>query len=318
MLVESVFLARISPLLQLLLLLSALVSQAQAEGCVGVVPAGGSKEYWRQVEAGAESAVKGSGLSIYFRGPGREDTPLAQAKIIDMMVTRGCQAVIVAPVSTRIADSVAALNARGIPAIYIDRDMGGDVAAVIATNNFQAGVLAGEQMVAALQGSGRVAVMRKHAQVQSTTLREEGFIQAARAGGLEVVFEGYMEPDSVRALADFHAVLPQVDGVFAPNDHTVATTLAALRRAKSSDRKVLIGFDSSPLLIEGLQQGWITGLVVQQPYAMGYQSVQLALQLISGQPLAEPRQEIALPVSYVTRSNLDSPEIARLLRRQSP
>jgi len=127
-----------------------------------------------------------------------------------------------------------------------------------------------------------------------------------------------MEPDSVRALADFHAVLPQVDGVFAPNDHTVATTLAALRRAKSIDRKVLIGFDSSPLLIEGLQQGWITGLVVQQPYAMGYQSVQLALQLISGQPLAEPRQEIALPVSYVTRNNLDSPEIARLLRPEAP
>ena len=310
--------ARISPLLQLLLLLSALVSQAQAEGCVGVVPAGGSKEYWRQVEAGAESAAKGSGLSIYFRGPGREDTPLAQAKIIDMLVQRGCKAVVVAPVSSRIADTVAALNAKGIPAIYIDRDMGGDVAAVIATNNFQAGVLAGEQMVAALQGSGRVAVMRKHAQVQSTTLREEGFIQAARAGGLEVVFEGYMEPDSVRALADFHAVLPQVDGVFAPNDHTLAATLAALRRAKTSDRKVLIGFDSSPLLIEGLQQGWITGLVVQQPYAMGYQSVQLALQLISGQPLAEPRQEIALPVSYVTRNNLDSPEIARLLRPEAP
>ena len=58
--------------------------------------------------------------------------------------------------------------------------------------------------------------------------------------------------------------------------------------------------------------------MVQQPYAMGYQSVQLALQLISGQPLAEPRQEIALPVSYVTRNNLDSPEIARLLRPEAP
>lgn len=310
--------ARISPLLQLLLLLSALVPQARAEGCVGVVPAGGSKEYWRQVEAGAESAAKGSGLVIYFRGPGREDTPLAQAKIIDMLVQRGCKAVVVAPVSSHIADSVARLNAKGIPTIYIDRDMGGDVAAVIATNNFQAGELAGQQMAAALPRGGRVAVMRKHAQVQSTTQREEGFIQAARAGGLEIVFEGYMEPDSVKTLADLHALLPEVDGVFAPNDHTLAATLAALRRAKTSDRKTLIGFDSSPLLIEGLQQGWIAGLVVQQPYAMGYQSVQRALQLIDGRPLEEPRQIIALPVSYVTRNNLDTPEIARLLRHESP
>jgi hypothetical protein len=38
------------------------------------------------------------------------------------------------------------------------------------------------------------------------------------------------------------------------------------------------------------------------------------LQLIKGQPLAEPRQLIALPVSYVTRENLQSPEIARLLQ----
>lgn len=164
--------------------------------------------------------------------------------------------------------------------------------------------------------------MRKHAAVLSTTQREEGFIQAAKAGGLQIVFEGYMEPDSLKTLADLFAVLPQVDGVFAPNDSAVATTLAALRRAKTSDRKVLIGFDSSPLLIEGLEQGWVSGLVVQQPYAMGYQSVQLALQLISGQPLAEPRQVIALPVSYVTRENMHSPEIAKLLHpepaRQSP
>jgi ribose transport system substrate-binding protein len=299
-----------------LLLQPALVTLAQAEACVGVVPAGGSKEYWRYVEAGAESAVKGSGLSIYFRGPGREDAALAQAKIIDMLVERGCKAVVVAPVSAQIADSVAALNTKGIPVIYIDRDMGGDVAAVIATDNFHAGVLAGEQMVAALHGAGGVAIMRKHADVQSTTLREEGFIQAVRAGGLEIVFEGYLEPDSVKTLADFHAVLSRVDGVFAPNDVSVATTLAALRRAKTSDRKVLIGFDSSPLLIEGLEQGWIHGLVVQQPYAMGYQSVKLALQLISGQPLAKPRTVVSLPVSYVTRENMQSPEIARLLQPQ--
>jgi ribose transport system substrate-binding protein len=300
--------------LLILLFLPASATLAQAEGCVGVVPAGGSKEYWRQVEAGAESAVTGSGLNIYFRGPGREDTPQAQAKIIDMLVQRGCKAVVVAPVASQIADSVATLNAKGIPVIYIDRDMGGDVAAVFATDNFQAGVLAGEQMVLALQGAGGVAVMRKRAEVQSTTLREEGFIQAAKAGGLEIVFEGYLEPDSVKTLADFHAVLSRVDGVFAPNDLSVATTLAALRRAKTSDRKVLIGFDSSPLLIEGLEQGWIHGLVVQQPYAMGYQSVQLALQLLRGSPLAERRQVNSLPVSYVTRDNMQKPEIARLLQ----
>ena len=310
--------ARFSSFLFRLLLLSVLALPVQAEECVGVVPAGGSKEYWRQVQAGAESAAKGSGFGIYFRGPGREDAPQAQAKIIDMLVQRGCKALVVAPVAAQIADSVSALNTRGIPVIYIDRDMGGAVAAVIATNNFQAGVLAGEQMVAALNGTGRVAVLRKQAGVLSTTQREEGFIQAVKAGGLEVVFEGYLEPDSVTTLADFHARLSGVDGVFAPNDHSVATTLAALRRAKTTDRKVLIGFDSSPLLIEGLEQGWITGLVVQQPYAMGYQSVQRALQLLAGQPLAAPRQEIALPVSYVTRHNLDSPEIARLLRPQAP
>lgn len=296
-----------------LLLLPVLAQMARAEDCVGVVPAGGSKEYWRQVEAGAQSAVAGSGLSIYFRGPGREDNPQAQMKIIDMLVQRGCKALVVAPVSSVIAESVARLKADGIPVLYIDRDMGGDVAAVLATDNYQAGRFAGQQMVAALHGTGGFAVMRKRHDVQSTSRREEGFIEAAKAGGLHMVFEGYLEPDSVKTLADLHSVLWQVDGIFAPSDSSLTMTLAGLRRSKLTGKKVLIGFDSSPLLIEAMQQGWVTGLVVQQPFAMGYQSVQMARQVISGQPLAEPRQVISLPVSYVTRENLNSAEISRLL-----
>jgi ribose transport system substrate-binding protein len=82
----------------------------------------------------------------------------------------------------------------------------------------------------------------------------------------------------------------------------------ALTSAKSKVR--LVGFDSSPALIEGLKDGVIDSLVTQNPFDMGYKAVKAALEKLNGTP---PERIQKLAAVVVTKDNLNDPAIhARL------
>ncbi|MCP4326152.1 MAG: substrate-binding domain-containing protein [Psychromonas sp.] len=78
------------------------------------------------------------------------------------------------------------LKQKGILTVYIDRDIGGERLSVLKTNNLSAGRLAGKEMVKALKGEGKVAVLRYRNSVSTTNEREKGFIEEVVKGGLKL------------------------------------------------------------------------------------------------------------------------------------
>lgn len=103
---------------------------------------------------GGRPAGRENGVEIYFRGPSREGSVAAQLQLIDKIVERGCRALIIAPSGLEIIAKVSDLKTQGIRTLYIDRDVGGaDVRAVIATDNYKAGQLAGQYLGQALGGT---------------------------------------------------------------------------------------------------------------------------------------------------------------------
>ena len=50
-----------------------------------------------------------------------------------------------------------------------------------------------------------------------------------------------------------------------------------------SESVFLVGFDSNVVTVDGLQEGSVDALVVQNPYAMGYLGVESAYKLLDGQ-----------------------------------
>lgn len=290
-----------------------LTSQGWARDCIGVVPAS-AQAYWGQVEAGARQAGVETGVDIYFRGPSREGSVAVQLQVIDMIVERGCRALVIAPSGPELIDKVSELKARGIPTFYIDRDVGGtDVQAVIATNNYRAGQLAGQHLARVLGGQGRIAMIRMSPPVASTSERQRGFIQAAQAAGLTIAFDQPLGADPEPTFAALREQLASLDGLFTPNGSTSRATLAALLRLKAAGRLRHVGFDSGPLLLDALKAGQLDALVVQQPYAMGYQGVRLAQRALREQrPESQPRL-VELEAVLVTRDNLDRPEVKAVL-----
>lgn len=278
---------RVASLFCLLLGVAALApAPSWARDCVGLVPAGASA-FWTELEAGARRAVEELELDLYTRGPSQEGGVEVQLQLIERIVARGCKALVIAPAGEAITGRVAALREQGIATVYVDRDIGGEGAyALVATDNFLAGQLAAMQLADLLGGRGRVALLRLRQNLHSTQERERGFLMAAEAAGLQVVFDAYLGDDRQSIVDAIGERLSQLDGLFSPNGTSTRATLAALRQLGRAGQLSFVGFDGGDLLFEALQKGQIQALLLQQPLTMGEQAVRLAYRALRGEPAA--------------------------------
>lgn len=299
---------RIIPSICLLLTALSLTSApAWARDCIGMVPAGTSA-FWSELEAGARRTAGELQLALYTRAPAQEGSVEVQLQLIDRVLAQGCKALIIAPAGDAVDTRVTALRAEGIPTVYVDRDVAGDGAyALVATDNFLAGQLAGQQMAERLGRGGRVGMLRLRPGLQSTEERERGFLLAAQATGLQVVFDTYLGDDRQRIAEALSHQLPKLDGLFSPNGTSSRATLAALRQLGKAGTLDFVGFDGGDLLFDAVREGEIHALLLQQPQAMGDHAVRLVLRALSGeraisrlQLLLEPRVVTARDLAEMT------------------
>ena len=281
--------------------------------CVGLVPAS-SHPFWLQVEAGARQAAGDTGVDLYVRGPSREGQVETQLQLIEKVIEHGCKILIIAPSGTEIGDRVHTLKAQGIQTFYIDRDVGGvDVQAVVATDNYRAGQDAGRYLAQQLGGQGRVGIIRMSPPIASTSARQRGFLQAVKAAGLNVVFDHSMGEHPEPTFEALRQKLPELDGIFTSNGVVTRATYAALLRLNATDKLVHMGFDTNQQLFDALEAGQISGLMIQQAYAMGYQSMRLAQRALAGERIEPQRRQVELEAILVTRDNLQRSDIKALL-----
>ena len=106
------------------------------------------------------------------------------------------------------------------------------------------------------------------------------------------------------AASFFYAQGDKIQGVFTPNENTSLGVLAELKRIKRAGKIVHIGFDYNDYLHDALTQGFITGLILQQPFEIGYRSVMQAQQAVRG--VARPTEPIHTGTMYLHQGNMNS------------
>lgn len=276
--------------------------------CIGVITAGGGQQFWIEVERGAHAAAKELGIKTYIRGPADEINTSGQRSMILSMQNYGCKVMVIAPNTSERKDDVEQLLSQGVPTIFIDRDIGGKRFSVVKTDNYRAGKTAGIELARALDGNGRVMIYRMDPEVVTTTLRENGFIEGARSGGLEIAGEIYLGTTIQSARKAAYKTLKQltnIDGVFTPNESTSLALLATIQRHMKRSEITHIGIDSHPMMLKAIQEGHMYGLISQQPYKMGYMSIMQAHKVMQGEPY---EKEIGIEVKLITKNvlpNLD-------------
>jgi ribose transport system substrate-binding protein len=291
---------------------------------IAVIPKGTTHEFWKSIHAGALRAAAESGVEVIWKGPLKEDDREAQIAVVEDLVSRGVSGIVLAPLDdTALRVPVMDAARSGIPVVIIDSDLKSkEYVSFVATDNYKGGRLAGECLAGLLQDRGRVVVLRYQEGSASTMNREQGFLDAV-AGHPDIrvlsanQYGGATTESAYRASENLLAPYKTadgglaLDGIFCPNESTTFGMLRALQDAKLAGRVRFVGFDSSEKLVEGLSQGQLDGLVLQNPMAMGYLGVKTMVQHLSGQKV-EPR--IDTGVRLATRQNMAAPEIAVLLK----
>jgi ribose transport system substrate-binding protein len=283
----------------------------QDKKIIAVVPKGNAQMYWQSLHAGANKAGREDGAEIVWSGPPSETDYNGQLQIVDAMINRRVDAIVLAPIDRKVLVSVVERAAREkIPVVITDSGIDTtQYAARVATDNFHAGEIAAERVGQILSGKGSVAMVMVQPGGASTMAREEGFEKklAAAYPGVRIVARQYGWADFTKSLNAAENILtahPDLDAIFASNE---SSTVGAAQAIKARGSKVkLVGFDFSPMLLEDLKSGVIDSLVVQDPFRMGYESVKAAVAAIQGKPV---RKEQDMPPRLIDRNSLSQPDV---------
>jgi ribose transport system substrate-binding protein len=285
---------------------------------IAVIPKGTSHLFWQSVHAGAQKAATELGVDIVWRGPLREDDRDSQVSEVEGFVSRGITGIVLAPLDeTALVTPVSNAVRKKIPVVVFDSGLkGDDYVSFVATDNLKGGRLAGEHLAKLLNGKGKVAILRYAEGSNSTSLREQGFLDAMKENpGIEVVSSNqYAGADVEGAYKKSEGLLSrfkELDGVFCPNESTTIGMLRALEDNSRAGKVRFVGFDSSGILAKGLREGHIDGLVLQDPINMGYLGVKTIAAHIRGEKVDK---RIDTGVTLVTRENLDEPAVKDLVQ----
>lgn len=285
---------------------------------IAVIPKGTTHEFWKSVHAGAVKAARELDVDVVWKGPLKEDDLKSQVDLVQSFTAQRVSGIVLAPLNDKaLLSSVGAAVRSKIPVVIFDSALsGGQTVSFVATDNRAAGRLAGERMAELLGGRGKVVVLRYQEGSASTHEREEGFLEAVRKHpGLEIVsdnqYGGATTESAFSASESLLLAKTGISGVFTPNESTTFGMLLALDKAKLGGKIRFVGFDASDKLIQGVRDGKIDALVLQNPFKMGYLATKAIVEHLRG---GKVEARVDTGAMLVDKGNLDSPEIQELVK----
>ena len=282
---------------------------------IAVVPKGQAHLFWQSVHAGAVSAAREAGVEIIWDGPALETDFSGQIQIVEAMITQHVDAICLAPTDkTALISVVERANREGIPVVILDSPVDTkNFVAQVATDNYEAGAMAAQRMGKILNGKGTVAEVAVEPGSASTMAREQGFEDAIKKDfpGIQIADKRFGWSDRAKSLAVAENMLTAHDDLNAMFASNESSSVGAAQAIKGRNAKVkLVGFDWSPGLLDDLKSGVIDSLVVQDPFRMGHDAVQAAVEKLKG---ATPPRIQNLPPRVITRDNVDKPDVQKQL-----
>ena len=290
-------------------------SRGPKEKRIAFIPKGQAHVFWQSVHAGAIKAMRENpGYTILWNGPASETDYAGQIKIVDAAFNQNVDAICLAPIDKKIMVSLVERAASlDKPMIIFDSAVDTDnFTSQVATDNVQGGHMGARRLGEILGGEGKVVEVAVQPGSASTMDREQGFESGLKDGfpKIQMVDKQFGMADFAKSLQVAENMLtatPDLKGMFGSNE---SSTVGAVRALQSKSRKnvKLVGFDSSPQLLEALRRGEIDSLVVQDPFEMGYRSMIAAITKIKG---GTPEHIQNIQPTLVTKENMDTPDIQK-------
>jgi ribose transport system substrate-binding protein len=291
---------------------------------IAVIPKGTTHEFWKSIHAGAAKAERelndeGLKVSIIWKGPLREDDREQQVQVVEGFLSQNVSGIVLAPLDNlALVRPVEEAKRANIPTVIIDSGLNSsEIISFVATDNLKGGMVAAERVGTLLDGKGKVLLLRYQEGSASTHDREEGFLQKLRAAypGIEIISsDQYAGPTRDSAFRASQNLLNHygndIQAVFTPNESATAGMLLALQDINKAGKIKHVGFDATGPLLDALRNRQLEGLVIQDPFKMGYLGVRTMVDFLQGKSV---EQRVDTGVYLITPDNLDDPQFKSLL-----
>jgi len=262
-------------------------------------------QHWVVLEEGAREAAEAAGVDFSWMAPDTKDDA-QQIERINNAVADNADVIIIA--SNGPDTTVPALEeakAAGVRIIYVDSPANTPAEASFTTNNHQAGVTAGEEMLAALteQGltEGDIGVINVNPATISTVEREAGFREAFEGTDFTILETEFTEGEVARSQnAADNFITEGVVGIFGTNEGG-STGVGNAIMASGTDI-VGVGFDTSDALLQLVEEGALIAVMAQNPRVMGQMGMEAAIAVMRGETL--PETDVDTGVSVITADDL--------------
>src|SRR6266567_7928392 len=291
---------------------------------IAVIPKGTTHEFWKSIHAGSlkaarELSTKDTAVEVIWKGPLKEDDREAQIQVVEGFSSQGVSGIVLAPLDNRaLVRPVEEAKRAGVPTVIIDSGLEStQIASFVATDNRKGGSLAADRMGQLLNGKGKVLLLRYMEGSASTQDREAGFVERLKEKypGIELISsDQYAGPTRDTAKRASENLLnrfgDELQGIFTPNESSTAGMLLALQDIGKAGKVTFIGFDTSESFLAAMRNKQLQGIVVQNPFNMGYLGVRTMADFLLGKSV---EKRIDTGVTMVTPDNLNTPEIQTLV-----
>jgi ribose transport system substrate-binding protein len=233
--------------------------------------------------------------------------PNKQVSQIEDLIAQGVDAIFVNPADWKgIRPALEAAEKAGVPIINVDAPVYDTelVSSIIASDNYNAGVICAQDMMSKLD-SAKIVVL-EHPTAKSAIDRTQGFIDTiAGMDQYEIVAQQSSEGQLEQAMPVMENIIqanPEIDVVMALNDPTAMGALAALLSAKREEGVLIYGVDGAPEAKQMIRDGKMTATAAQSPITIGKTAAEVAYTLLEG---GDVEKEIFVDVIFIDENNVD-------------
>ncbi len=284
---------------------------------IGKAPAV-STAFWWSVKSGMEAAAQEYGDMVDYWSPTDESRVDEQIALLRQAIAQKPDIILLAALDkNRLVEPAREARAAGIRLLMFDSSIESSGSPVydsfIATDNVAAGEKLGDKLLELLPRREKVLIVSPSTRGDSLIGRETG-VRNRIEGHYDILptvdVHGSFSNDVFSKISQILEKQTDIGGIVCLNEYTTVGASRAVLGAGLAGKIRLVGFDSSEELINYIESGLLSGVVIQRPFNMGYLSVVCALDVLAGKP-TEPFYDTGSIV--ITKDTIYEKENEKLL-----
>lgn len=290
--------------------LSMAASAAYAQDTFALVNINQQALFFNQINDGAQKAADAAGAKLVIFNA--NNVPSAQNDAMETYITQKVDGIILVAIDVNgVKPAITAAKAAGIPVIAIDAQIPeGDNVAFVGVDNTQAGADIGkfyaDYVKKEMGGKAKIGVVGAlNSFIQNQRL--DGFKKAVIDSGVDVTFLDTVDGQNVQETAlsaseNLMTANPDMTTLYATGEPALIGAVSAVTsQGRTGDVKVF-GWDLTKQAIEGIDAGWVTAVVQQDPAGEGAGAVEALIKLKKGEKV---ESIINIPITIVTKDNVE-------------